>query len=157
MNEKIKTCSECGRSLPLSEFNKNRNNKDGYQDRCRECFSKYNAARYAKNPARYKAFARNRRELHPEKDFETRVKACEKNPTRKNAYMAVDAAIKCGVIERPHVCFGCGCPDTAHRIEAHHHDYSKPLDVVWVCTPCHRKLDAARRSYEKNSRWNLSD
>ena len=50
MNEKIKTCSECGRSLPLSEFNKNRNNKDGYQDRCRECFSKYNAARYAKTP-----------------------------------------------------------------------------------------------------------
>ena len=42
-----KKCAECGRELPTSEFNKNKNTKDGLQDRCRECFSKYNKARYA--------------------------------------------------------------------------------------------------------------
>lgn len=44
-----KKCSECGRELPLDQFNKNRGSNDGLQDRCRECFSKYNRKRYAKN------------------------------------------------------------------------------------------------------------
>lgn len=33
-------------------------------------------------------------------------------------------------------------------MEAHHHDYSKPLDVIWLCTPCHSKADEARREHE---------
>lgn len=30
-------------------------------------------------------------------------------------------------------CTKCDAPN-AH---AHHHDYSKPLDVIWLCPPCH--------------------
>lgn len=33
--------------LPLSEFNKNKNSRDGLQDVCRDCFSEYNKKRYA--------------------------------------------------------------------------------------------------------------
>ena len=42
----LKRCSECGRMLPISKFNKNRNSRDGLQDRCRDCFSAYNRRRY---------------------------------------------------------------------------------------------------------------
>ena len=32
-------------------------------------------------------------------------------------------------------CEDCG----AAKAEMHHEDYSRPLDVTWLCKPCHRK------------------
>lgn len=145
---KTKKCRECGRELPLSEFNKNSCNKDGIQDRCRECFSKYNAKRYASNKDKFKADILRYKRDNPEKVLETRLKTCRRNPTRKNAYRAVEAALKCGALVKPDVCSGCGRPASESRVEAHHHDYSKPLDVVWVCSKCHYRLDDMRRARE---------
>ena len=31
------------------------------------------------------------------------------------------------------------CGQTHELIEAHHHDYSKPLDVEWLCPHCHAR------------------
>lgn len=58
------------------------------------------------------------------------------------AYRAVRSAIKSGQLIRPAECTRCGAsPSTADgraAIQAHHHDYSKPLDVEWICAKCHR-------------------
>ena len=143
-----KVCTVCGRDLPLDEFNKNSRNPDGLGDRCRECCSIYNRERYAKNRERFKSDAKAYSENNPEKVLETRLRTCSKNPTSKNAYRVVEAALKCGRLVNPEVCYGCGCGSSEHRIEAHHHDYAKPLDVVWLCTPCHRRMDAQRRIRE---------
>ena len=143
-----KKCAECGRDLPTSEFNKNKNRKDGLQVRCRECFSEYNRKRYASDRERFKSDVAAYRAANPQKVYETRMKTCEKNPTRTNANKAVESALAAGVIKNPGVCYGCGCEAGDHRIEAHHHDYSKPLEIVWLCTPCHRRMDAQRRIRE---------
>ncbi len=29
------------------------------------------------------------------------------------------------------------CRATNAKVHAHHHDYSKPLDVEWLCKDCH--------------------
>lgn len=34
---KLKICSTCGKSKPLSEFNKNKHNKDGLTYSCKAC------------------------------------------------------------------------------------------------------------------------
>jgi len=39
MSEITKRCSKCGESKLLSEFNKDRSSKDGFQHRCRQCRS----------------------------------------------------------------------------------------------------------------------
>lgn len=38
---KTQVCSKCGRELPLSQFNRNARNRNGYQRECRECTSAY--------------------------------------------------------------------------------------------------------------------
>lgn len=152
-----KICRECGRELPVSEFNKKRCSKDGLQERCRECFSVYNRKRYASNREKFKSDVRRYRQENPCNELETRLKACKKNPTAKNAYMAIDAAIRAGVLERPERCSGCGCSNAEHRIEAHHSDYSDPLNVIWLCTPCHRALDAKRRVREGKTPYGVRD
>ncbi len=49
----------------------------------------------------------------------------------------VKKAIKAGTLTRPSSCSKCGNTDI--RIEAHHKDYTKPLDVMWLCRSCHVK------------------
>lgn len=147
----MKKCAECGRELALTEFNKNRNSKDGHQDRCRECFSRYNRERYLKNREKTKRMVKEYKEANPRKVFETRMKSFSKNPSEERLRKLVQAAMKCGELVNPGVCSGCGCTSEERRIEAHHYDYSKPLDVIWVCTPCHRQLDARRRIHEGKS------
>ena len=40
--------------------------------------------------------------------------------------------LKRGYLERE-PCNACG----AEKAQMHHHDYSKPLEVEWLCRPCH--------------------
>ncbi len=61
------------------------------------------------------------------------------NPEKRAAHRVVYTAIKQGkLIKEP--CTRCGL-DPA---QAHHPDYSKPLEVVWLC-PSHHKLEHLSR------------
>lgn len=50
------------------------------------------------------------------------------------ATAAVNLAVKSGKIMRPNKCGRC---NLYGKIEGHHHDYRKPLDVEWLCRSCH--------------------
>lgn len=65
--------------------------------------------------------------------------------TKQEAYRKVRSAIATGKLKRPRKCQRCGqhdikCSDGRTRIQAHHHDYSKPLDVEWICIKCHAQI-----------------
>ncbi|HEC66584.1 MAG TPA: hypothetical protein ENI23_15015 [bacterium] len=51
----------------------------------------------------------------------------------------LNSAIKTGKIKKPDKCSICSTNGV--RIESHHDDYSRPLDVIWVCTNCHADKD----------------
>jgi ribosomal protein S27AE len=61
--------------------------------------------------------------------------------TRRRANKAVLAATKRGELTRPDTCEQCG--RTGVVIHGHHDDYSKPLEVRWLCPQCHRAHHAA--------------
>ena len=55
------------------------------------------------------------------------------DPVKVSARIAVNNAVRDGRLKkRP--CEACG---STTRINAHHPDYSKPLEVVWLCSICH--------------------
>lgn len=58
-----------------------------------------------------------------------------KSPEKYQAHQEVLKAIRKGtLIKLP--CQFCGIK----QVEGHHSDYSKPLEVVWLCSNCHRLL-----------------
>ena len=52
-------------------------------------------------------------------------------------------AIQSGLLTRSQVCDECG---SKNYVDAHHSDYSRPLDVVWLCRSCHKRLHSKGRS-----------
>ncbi len=64
-----------------------------------------------------------------------------KNPEKRRAQVAVGNAIRDGRLEKK-PCEFCG----EIKVEAHHHDYSRPLDVVWLCKAHHGHT---RRRYQE--------
>lgn len=67
-----------------------------------------------------------------------------KNPEKVAAQKLMTAAIARGELVRPTACQCCGGP-SKRRLDGHHPDYDKPLDVVFVCRRCHAMLDELRR------------
>jgi hypothetical protein len=53
--------------------------------------------------------------------------------------------LKRGEIERG-LCLLCG----GEKVEAHHNDYTKPLDIIWLCSECHQWLHALFLKFKCN-------
>jgi hypothetical protein len=88
---------------------------------------------YAKN--RVKQLGQRRAQSQKNKENREWRKA---NPEKFRAHVAVGNALAKGKLIRPERCQLCWEPS---RIEAHHQDYSKVLDVVWLCHSCHRYVE----------------
>jgi hypothetical protein len=151
----IKRCGRCGASKPHSEFYVHRGQKSGkhgLQSYCKACASS-DAVRRAKDhtPAQKQRCREWKREwLKTPKGKVSLATAArrykKKNPHKRMVREFTSLAIKLGVLIRPDGCSECGKPGVRYAngrfsIEAHHPDHSKPLDVVWLCVPCHRKAD----------------
>lgn len=58
----------------------------------------------------------------------------ERYPEKYKARNAVGNAIRKGTLARQ------PCETCSGKAEAHHPDYSRPLDVVWLCRSHHKQL-----------------
>ena len=78
-----------------------------------------------------------------ERESARRRRYIEKYPDRFKANQKVYRAIKSGkLIKQP--CLYCG----VDKVVAHHKDYSKPLEVLWLCQ-YHHKLEHNRDKIEQ--------
>ena len=106
----------------------------------------WNRKDYAENPEKWDKRNKAWAEKNPEKVKEHQKKAFakyrEKNPEKYRAHYMVNNAIRAGKIHRPNVCERCGAEQFT---EASHNDYDKPLEIEWLCRPCHRGKDGLSR------------
>lgn len=66
------------------------------------------------------------------------------DPRRAHCHREVKKAIREGRLERPDDCSVCGPTD--YQIDAHHEDYDKPLEIMWLCRRCHTRLHLSKRA-----------
>lgn len=128
-----KTCSRCGEAKSADQFQKRNASADGMTAACKACLANYDARRYQESPVRRahaKACA-----LSPA-GAEAKKRWAERNPEKRAAHIALGNAVRDGKVRKPRSCERCG---KRGRISGHHQDYSKPLSVIWLCPPCHRK------------------
>ena len=69
------------------------------------------------------------------------------NLQKHYARVAVRNALKRGTLIKPNSCSECG---KKGKVEADHHDYSKRLDVTWLCRDCHVKITIRRKEQQCN-------
>ena len=67
---------------------------------------------------------------------EYRRKLKEENPLQLKAKDAANNAIRAGKIIKKEICEKCNQKTSLHK---HHNDYTKPLEIEWLCASCHRK------------------
>lgn len=73
--------------------------------------------------------------------IEREKRYAEKHRVKRLAKDAIHNAIKAGKMTRPELCSNCG---VVSKIEGHHFDYSKPLEVIWLCETCHTAKHSKR-------------
>jgi hypothetical protein len=72
------------------------------------------------------------------KQFNERIKnKSNAEGKKRRAQSLLRKAVACEFVKRPSVCSECG---KHAQIHAHHPDYDKPLDVIWLCGSCHNRL-----------------
>ena len=125
-----KTCSACKCIKPVDEFFRRKRGSEDRQGWCKICANKGVRDSYHRlksDPVWHSKWkARMRANFHtPHGAF------------KQQARSVLNARIRWGKLNRPAHCSKCG---KEGKIHAHHADYSKPLEVVWLCSRCHWNL-----------------
>lgn len=146
----IKLCPHCKIGKPLDEdFQKNKARCGGFNSWCKAC-SKPQQQQWARNhpekvrasqqrwneqhPEAAKQKQRRYRQAHPELVAQRTTYERHTHPERVKARKAVYYALKTRKILKPSMCQHCG---ETKPLQAHHKDYSRLLDVEWLCVRCH--------------------
>lgn len=140
-----KTCFKCGHTKPINEFYGHPRMADGHLNKCKKCARADVSANYRVRHDQYVEYERQRAVL-PHRRAAVKQYALthrdviqrghrqyrQRYPERAAAHNAVSNAIRDGRLARM-PCEICG----DLKVHAHHTDYSKPLDVMWLCRRHH--------------------
>jgi hypothetical protein len=154
-----KRCFKCLCVKPLEAFYKHAKMGDGHLNKCKECSKKDVTENRLKNIAYYRQFDKARasqpkrvlaRYEYARSDAgkKSHKKALnnyrDRFPERYMAKNILSNAIRDKKIVKQE-CFICGNA----KVEAHHPDYSRPLDVVWLCKKHHTEVHLMANEYQE--------
>lgn len=144
-----KKCQKCGESKPRADFYPHPKAADGLLSKCKTCHKrdvrenralkadKYKEYEKSRAPAPHRVSARSEYQATPEgKEAIRRAKRKfdRERPEQRKANFAVSNAIRDKRLLRG-PCEVCG----SLKVQGHHDDYNKPLDVRWLCVKHHNE------------------
>lgn len=148
--ERYKTCTKCATPKPLGSFYENKKQRGGRNTECKECAKTRVKAARARNIEHYREFDKRRaslphrvlarkeyqRTLAGKKAFYNSTRNQHKRyPEKVRARLKLNRAVKSGkIVKQP--CEVCG----NREVNGHHDDYSKPLEVRWLCMVHHKQV-----------------
>lgn len=146
----MKVCRKCGVEKDSSNFYTSKTNNDGLCSYCKKCqianvtksFKKfYNTDKYKERIKKYgnkydKIFKLKHKEEIKEKRKIYKINNPEKIKARQKV---LNSVYKKKIFRQP--CCVCGNP----KVEGHHEDYGKPLEIIWVCKKHHIEIHQKNR------------
>lgn len=126
-----KHCAKCLCTKPATEFAVDVGKLDGRKGYCLRCQAEMERLRRQRSATISKS--RNDRQ----KIWQSR------NLEKRAAHILVGNAVRSGKLRRQ-PCAACNAINT----QAHHEDYSRPLDVIWLCAECHMRRHRMMRRPE---------
>jgi hypothetical protein len=122
----------------------NRNYRKRHPEKSRESSRKWREKNLKYSRFLTRTAAKNQYEREPEVIQERARMQRLNNPEKAKARDAVNHAVRDGRLIKEDCCL-CGNPKT----DAHHEDYGKPLDVIWLCKAHHKQLHILRLKQEE--------
>lgn len=165
-----KKCIRCERVLAISEFYVHSQIADGHLNICKDCTKKRIQGYRQENIEQVREYDRKRgrteehnkmnracsrslKEKNPNEYKRQITKASQKykraHPDKRHTYSVVWNKLNSKkLIRKP-----CEVCATILKVEAHHDDYSRPLEIRWLCKKhhmeLHRTINDARRASKK--------
>ena len=142
-----KYCPQCKADVRKADYYRHPKTADGLMPICKSCHKANVRDNYLRNREHYQEYERGRANLpHRVEAREAYAKTpigrsngskakrayAARNPAKRAAHIACGNAIRDGRLTRQ-PCEVCG----EAKAQAHHCDYSRPLDVRWLCTAHH--------------------
>jgi len=162
----MKTCKMCNEEKPLDNYYiaYRYKEKDYFGSYCIECdkerSKKYSDDHIEERRERQRAWRERNRDKENQRNREYRLNNAKKvklarskynkenvdalreyqraskmnDPEKFKARELLNGAVRSKKIIKPDHCSLCG---KGGKVDGHHEDYSRPLDVIWLCRACH--------------------
>ena len=107
---------------------------------CKPCHTKYSIEKRDRVNSNKinKEYSKRRRKNNTEivREYEKQASRKREKNIKTKARAILNNAVRDGRIIKPII---CECCNEDKRLTGHHEDYSKPLEVKWLCYECHAK------------------
>lgn len=140
-NTSLKRCCTCKIEKSVSDFYKDKRSKDGLKWQCKKCHCLTTVI--SRDEDKHRETNKNwmRRSKYATRE-EVRERDMLRSRVRNKSWEAkaralANRAVELGFLVRPEVCPKCNQSNL--KVHAHHEDYNKPLEVIWLCSECHGK------------------